>query len=208
MDLSRPIRSAIPTLDGEALSVLAGTTAPLTGQRIARLADRGSRAGIQNALNRLVQHGIVLSEPAGSARVYVLNRDHLLADPLLALTQAREQLFSRLRSDIEGWRAPCLHASVFGSVARRDASAESDVDVLVVRAPDVASDDVVWQRQLTSLEIAVQRWTGNSLSWFETTLEGVRHAVAHGEPIVASWRNDSIQLSGSPLDYLLTDSTA
>jgi hypothetical protein len=46
-------------LEGEVLSVLAGTSKPLTGREVARLARRGSDRGLRLALNRLAEQGIV-----------------------------------------------------------------------------------------------------------------------------------------------------
>ena len=165
MDLSLPLRGVAPTLDAETLTVLAGTTAPLTGRRIAQLAARGSRPGIQRVLNRLVAEGLVLAQDAGSSVLYKLNRDHLLAPAVVEIVGARDVLIQRLRSKVDEWALPCVHASLFGSVARGgDAGPRSDVDVLVIRPVGLDDGDEVWQQQLSALEDAVLRWTGNSLS--------------------------------------------
>jgi hypothetical protein len=83
MDLSLPLATVAPSLDAEVLTVLARTTAPLSGRRVGALARRGSHQGVQRVLNRLVEHGLVLAEPASPAILYRLNRDHVLAEPLL-----------------------------------------------------------------------------------------------------------------------------
>ena len=45
--------------------------------------------------------------------------------------------------------------------ARGDGSTDSDVDLLVVRPAAADEGDPDWQRDLTALEFAVPRWTGN-----------------------------------------------
>jgi len=154
-------------------------------------------------LDRLVAQGIVLAEPAGKAVLYRLNRDHLMAPSILAMAGARTELIARLRSAIEAWQVPPVHASLFGSVARHDAGPHSDVDVLVVRPDDVAADNAAWERQLRDLEEDVSRWTGNTLAWFETTREDLGRAVQAEEPVVDSWRQDALALAGQGLRPLL-----
>lgn len=41
------------------------------------MARRGSQRGVLSALERLVDHGLVVREEAGSSFQYTLNRDHL-----------------------------------------------------------------------------------------------------------------------------------
>ena len=99
---------------------------------------------------------------------------------------------------------PALHASLYGSAARGDATSTSDLDVLVVRAEDLApAERQQWDDQLAGLEATVFRWTGNRLSWLDTTPSDLRRAAAGGEPIFASWRDDAILLTGRPLNALL-----
>jgi DNA-binding transcriptional ArsR family regulator len=103
-DVTHPQAFVVPTLEGEVLVVLVGTTGRLTGRQIARLARRGSPAGIQQALNRLTVQGVVDVEHAGSSSLYSLNRDHLAAAAIEALARIREDLLTRLRAAI----AACL----------------------------------------------------------------------------------------------------
>lgn len=204
MDLSHPLSSIAPSLEAEALTVLARTEGSLTGRRVAELARRGSHVRTSNALDRLVQQGLVEVVPAGRAKLYRLNRDHLLVPSILAAVATTTQLRDRLIETIGQWPVPAVHASLYGSMARGEAGPESDVDVLVVRRSRVGRVDAeTWNRQLDDLESDVWRWTGNTLSWFETTEGDLKRTVAADEPIFASWREDSIDLAGEPLTALL-----
>jgi predicted nucleotidyltransferase len=202
MDLSLPLATVAPSLDAEVLTVLARTTAPLSGRRVGALARRGSHQGVQRVLNRLVEHGLVLAEPASPAILYRLNRDHVLAEPLQRMVTAGETLESRIRDAIEGWSVQPIHASVFGSFARGAAGPSSDIDVLVVRPESVDADAAAWQQQLAELEERVHAWSGNTLSWFETTQSGLDRAIASQEPIIESWRDDAVHLAGVRLSSL------
>ncbi|MGH9185278.1 MAG: hypothetical protein ACRD0U_05630, partial [Acidimicrobiales bacterium] len=81
MNVSNPIWSVIPSLDGAVLSALAGTAAPLNLSAVHKLAGRGSLSGVRRVLIRLVGTGIVLDVPGG----YVLNRDHVAATAIESL---------------------------------------------------------------------------------------------------------------------------
>jgi hypothetical protein len=76
VNVSLPLRSVVPTVDAPVLAVLAGTTRPLTGRRIARLA-KASHGAVNAVLARLTRAGIVDAEQHGHATLYVANRDNL-----------------------------------------------------------------------------------------------------------------------------------
>src|SRR5687768_219497 len=164
MDLARPHTAVVPTLDGEILILLAGTTRPLTGRQIARLARAGSQAGINRSLQRLVSHGLVLAQEAGSALLYQLNRAHLAAGAVESLASMRAALKSRLKAAIGGWRIKPVHASLYGSAARGDGDLDSDIDLFVVRPRAVPEEEATWRDQLHRLEQDVTLWTGNRAS--------------------------------------------
>lgn len=197
VDLAQPLSSLVPSVDGDVLTVLARTEAPLTGRRVAALARRGSRPAVQAVLTRLVDHGVVHALPAGSAVLYSLNRDHLLAEPLVAAVTARDRLLARLREHLEAWPIPAAHTSLFGSAARGDAGPGSDLDVLVIRDAGVEADEPAWVAQLADMEDLVARWTGNTLSWFEIDRSGLTRGVSEGESVLASIRSDGIHLTGT-----------
>lgn len=203
MYLSQPLSSISPSLDADVLTVLTRTNAPLTGRGIVSLARRGSQQGIQAILDRLVDEGLVDAQPAGKAVLYTLNYDHLLAELLVAIASTRETLLDRIRAGVSSWPIPALHVSLFGSMARGEAGPGSDIDLLVVRGEDVNADGAGWAVQLVELEERVRRWTGNPLSWFEITQAGLAAAVRDGEPVVESWRADSVHLAGTRLAQLL-----
>jgi hypothetical protein len=141
------------------LRVLALADADFTSGDIHRLLSGPSIRGIHNVLGRLTEQGIVSRRPAGRAGLYRLNRDHLAAPYVIGLARLRDELLDRLASEVRAWPAPPIVGVLFGSGARRDHSAQSDVDILLVQ-PDNAGDDV-WDDQNDSLSALVTSWTGN-----------------------------------------------
>jgi predicted nucleotidyltransferase len=196
MDLSRPYTVICPTLDGPVLDVLAHTTRPLTGREIARLASRGSERGVRLVLHRLVANGLVSAQEAGSASLFVLNREHVAAGIVEGLMRLRTELIDRIRREVEGWSSPPVHVSLFGSAARADGRLESDIDLLIVRPEDLAEDDPQWREQLHRLAERIERWSGNHASLHEVTPKGLKAALRRGEPVIAALRDTAIVLAG------------
>ena len=158
VDLSSPLRTLSPGLDSAVLQVLAGTESGLSASQIARLAPRGSRAGQQPVLNRLVEHGFVIAEPANLGSLYRLNREHVLSGPVAAAATARVMVLARLTGAVESLRPAPLHASLFGSFARGEAGPDSDIDLLVVTLADADLEDEAWFEQLDELHRLTESW--------------------------------------------------
>ncbi len=203
MDLSRPLATLLSAADAGALTVLARTEGALPGRRVAELAGANHTSTLR-ALNGLVSEGVVLVEPAGRANLYRLNRSHVLAPLILAGVDATAAVQRRLTAQINDWVIPCLHAALYGSLARGEAGPQSDIDVLVVRPEGLsAADEEIWDTQLAQTEAMMHALTGNDLSWLDTTATDLRRAEAADEPIFRSWRDDAILLTGLPLSQLL-----
>lgn len=197
VDVSRPYRAVCPTLDGEVLVALAGTTRPLTGRGVARLLDRGeSHAGVLNVLSRLVDQGVVHREEAGRALLYTLNRDHLAFPAVEILAAMRSELIARLRHAMEQWEVAPAHASLFGSAARGDGDVESDIDLFIVRRAEIDDDDPRWRSQLNRLAGDVGKWCGNHASIVETSTDDLDRLATEQPPVVADLTSDGIVLVG------------
>lgn len=205
MDLSQPLTTLLSAADARALTVLAGTEAPLPGRRIAELAD-ASHTSTQRALSRLTAQGVILVEPAGRANLYRLNRSHVLTPCIVDAVNATATVLRRLVDELNSWSIPCLHAALYGSVARGEAGPESDIDVLVVQPENLsAEDEATWDGQLADTEVLMHALTGNQLSWLATSVPDLHRAEAAGEPIFGSWQDEAVLLVGRPLSRLLHD---
>jgi len=112
-------------------------------------------------LLELVAAGLVSAQDAPPARLYRLNRQHLAADAVTALAGLRATLLDRLRASCQSWATPARAVWLFGSLARGESTASSDIDVLVVRPDRVGVDDPNWVEQLAVFADQVHAWTGN-----------------------------------------------
>jgi predicted nucleotidyltransferase len=202
MDVARPYAAISPSVDTAVLIVLAGSEMPRSGREIARRAGR-SKTGVQHVLERLVDQGIIERLPAGNAHLYSLNRDHLLAGAVEQIAGAHTELIRRLREIIGSWEIPAVHTSMFGSAARGDGNAHSDIDLLIVQLAKLDPESEQWRTQIDALAENVRRWTGNDAGIVEISETDLPRLIEERPPILAELRRDAIELAGTPLRTLL-----
>src|SRR5438309_4824279 len=141
VNLSHPLELISYPLDGRILEVLAGADAAFTGRQVHALLGDHSARGVQVALNRLRQQGIVAAEPAGRAILYRLNTGHMAAAHVLGLAHLRHELVRRLQSQFASWDPQPRAAYLFGSTVRRDSTSTSDIDICIIRPDQVGDPD-------------------------------------------------------------------
>jgi len=203
MDLAMPLAVVTPTLDAAVLHALAATTARASGAQVHRMAGTGSPDGVRRVLARLAAQGIVLAEEHPNATFYLLNRDHVAADAIVTLTRLRTTIIDRVTDAVSHWSPEPVHASLFGSFARGEATTTSDIDILVVIGPAGAADQDARATQIDQLSADVLRWTGNRGHIVDPTPDILSAMIAAQDPLLASWRADHIHLMGTRLLDLL-----
>lgn len=163
-----------------------------------------SHNAAQTVVQRLAEHGIVLTTPAGRALLCRFNGAHLAADALVSLVTLRTRLLQVLAEEVGSWPTAPVHAGLYGSAARGDATTASDLDLLVVR-PDLldAEAEEAWEEQLVASASRLRLATGNPVSYLDLSLQQLREVARTGEPIVESWQQDAVHVFGQRLDALL-----
>jgi predicted transcriptional regulator len=202
MNVAKPFEAVSSSVDADVLVALSGSTMPRSGREVARRAKR-STTGVQHALDRLVEHGLVDRMEAGRTYLYTLNRNHLLAPVVEQMAEARNELVQRLRDEIGAWRPLPAHASLFGSAARGDGNTDSDIDLFVVRPTKVDADDPAWSDQVNRLSRAVRGWTGNNAGVVELSEDELAQLRKDPPPVIDELRREAIDLAGEPTKGLL-----
>lgn len=202
MNVARPYTAISPTIDTTLLVSLAGSSEPRSGRELARRIER-SPTGVQHVLDRLVEEGLVERASAGQAFLYTLNYDHLLATAVQEMAGARVELVRRLRELVEHWEVEPVHVSLFGSAARGDGDASSDIDLLVVRRTKVQEEDVFWREQVEHLAKSVYRWTGNDAGIVELSQKDLPALRKKRPPVLREVNTDAIDIAGTPTRKLL-----
>jgi predicted nucleotidyltransferase len=206
MNLAKPHALGSNTVDWDVLRVLAGTTNPLTGREVSRIAGR-SQPAVQEVLSRLALSGVVSEEPAGRAYLYLLNREHLAAPAVELLTSLRARLFDAIRDEIGRWKVKPAHASVFGSAARGDGSEASDVDVFLVRPKEIDDDDEHWADQVDQLARRIRAWSGNHAGIVQVAETELGRLNRDRPQVVADIEAEGIALYGAPPARVFKDAS-
>ena len=188
MDVSMPITTVVPSLDGPVLAALAATATPMGLATVHARAGRGSKSGVRSVLLRMVDEGLVLEVPGG----YLLNRDHLAAPAVELLAALHGELVSRIRDAVDEWPTPPSLVGMFGSAARRDGDADSDSDIDVL----VVSDDSDLDDRVDELAEQIRRWTGNRAQVIGRTPKEIARLRRAKEPILAEWTRDLVVIAG------------
>jgi predicted nucleotidyltransferase len=188
MQFGEPFGGLLPGARGAVLAALLRTGAPLTGRQVYGLIrDQCSLWSVQQALTSLVGLGVVTSQEVGRATVHAINENHYAIQPLRELLDP----FAALRDTVQRTVGSSAEAVIlFGSVARGEATADSDVDLVVLAAPD-------WDGR-SELEDAVRARLGNDCDVLVFTPDQFsRHASTGDEPVVAQILADGVALVGS-----------
>ena len=196
MLLHRPFEALTPTLDGDVLLVLARADASFTGGELARLVPHASPDGVRKAVKRLVAQGLVTMEQVGRAHNYRLNRRHVLADAVLSIARAGDLLRERVHEHVHGWPVRPEAVILFGSAARDEMQADSDIDLLVVAERE---DEV--EGAVADLSSAATAWTGNDTRVVQLHPQEVLEAMRAGDTLMGELLEDGQTLWG-PTRYL------
>lgn len=114
------------------------------------LAGAGSGA-VQRELARLAQSGLVTARAVGNQKHYQANPDAPIYAELCGIVQKTVGLAEPLREALAPLASRIHAAFVFGSVAKREDTALSDIDLMLV------SDDLAYSDLYAALEAASQR---------------------------------------------------
>jgi hypothetical protein len=173
VDYVQPVEAVIPGVRGRVLGVLARTEVELTMRAVADLAG----VSVQQTsvvLGRLVDLGVVGRREAGTAALVRLERDNQAAQAIVALADVRDLVVDQLRATARNIDPAPASLVIFGSFARGQARADSDLDVLAVRPAGTPDDDDGWTRSLGAWQDGAARVAGNPVNLLELGTDDLR----------------------------------
>lgn len=189
MRFDQPFGGVIPGPHGAVLGVMLRTGVPLSGRQVHELlSERYSLWTVQRALRSLVDLGLIHTERAGRADMHTINEAHQAVTALRSLLDPFDALTAVVADQVDDAVDSVI---LFGSVARGEAGASSDIDLAVIAHED-------WGGR-ADLEDAVQTRLGNSCDVLHLTPTQLR---ATDEQVVADILRDGVPLVGSPPDRI------
>lgn len=201
MDFMRPIEAIVLGAQGRVLAVLAETTAELNLRTIAQLAGI-SQAQASRLLPDLVALGVVERREVPPASLFRLVPENVASQALLALAHATDTVLDELGRIAAALPCPPVSVIVFGSFARREAVADSDIDIVVVRPAEVDEDDDAWSASLETWRRHVRRLTGNPVEVLEVSADETAAKLAGRSQVWVDIRRDGRVVHGLGLDQL------
>lgn len=196
--LARPLDTLLAAPSHIAvLRALKDMAAGATGRAISRDAHVAPQAAL-DALGRLEILGVIRRRAAGAAYVFVLNRRHrLVREGLLPLLDAEREFRSALDAILrKGFRGFVSAAAVFGSVARGEETATSDLDVCLV-VDDAAGRERALNRA-GELAAQVVEEFGVHLAPIAFVLKGLISKYRKGDSLARNIVSEGRSLLGPP----------
>ena len=166
MDFERPVQAVIPGAQGKILAVLVETSAELNLRTVARLSEV-SVAQASRVLPSLVHLGLVRRREAPPSSLFRFAPDHVAAPAIRLLAGARERMIDELGKTAAALDPAPVSVILFGSFARGDSNAFSDIDLIVVRPDPFDEDDEDWRYALDNWRSKAERLTGNLVEVLE-----------------------------------------
>lgn len=201
MDFARPVEAVIGGAQGRLLAVLVKITAPLTLRRLAGLAGV-SPAQASRVMPRLVELGIVERYEVPPASQFVLARGNVATQMLLALADAQAMTLRQIGEAASVISPEPVSVIAFGSYARGEADAESDIDLAVVRADDVDDDNEPWAESIDVWHRHVRALTGNEVEIVEATASEAARKLCGQSELWRNIRRDGIVVHGRTLEAI------
>jgi predicted nucleotidyltransferase len=201
MNYLRSLETVIPGVQGQVLGVLSRTGDMMTMRTVAKLAGVSPNRAT-SVLNNLVALGLVERKDVGRAALVGLIRENEAVKAILTLAHLSDTVIERLRQDAKSIFPSPASLVIFGSFARREASKDSDIDVLAVRPPGIRPNDLDWADSLGQWADRASRVTGNPVNLLETTLEELSTQLCHLGSVWETAARSGVLLAGEDLASL------
>lgn len=199
MNLSEPLDGLMSEVEAAALRVLARADTGFSGRQIHSLAGVGSTSSVHRALTRLVKVGVASAESRPPSIIYRVNREHALWPVIELALSTRSRVFDSIDRFCANELPEQLGLTVvvYGSVARRESTLDSDVDLFVVYPDGIDAD----ARADFSYQIAqhIERETGNEAQVFSLERSELAQRVSENDPLVVNVLIQGILVHGLPL---------
>ncbi len=128
--------------------------------------------------------------------------EHVAAGPVLALARVRSTTMAERGRIAAELPIPPLSAIVFGSFARGEAVAGSDIDTVLVRPSEISDSDDRWATTVEEWSTRVSRLTGNPVEVLETGPDEIAVRLATAEGVWEDIHRDGIVVHGLSIDRL------
>jgi predicted nucleotidyltransferase len=153
-------------------------------------------------LPELVTLGLVERREAPPSALFALIEDNVAGRLVRTLSRSREMVLEELGTLARQMDPTPVSTIVFGSLARGDADALSDVDVVLVRPTDVDEDHEPWASSAERWRTAARRLTGNAVQVIEIDEGEVARRLRRPAELWANVLREGVVVHGASLESL------
>ena len=165
-----------------------------------------SPSSTYNTLQEMKKEGLVGARKKGNAILYKVREENYIVKKLLApLFEKEKFLYSDMISSI---KKRLLHAgadivsmALFGSVVRREETARSDIDVLVVVSSKAGKSTV--DKALDTVYTDMAKKFSASISPYVLTIKEIRQRHREKKSIIKSILDNNQLIYGEPLERIV-----
>jgi predicted nucleotidyltransferase len=150
----------------------------------------------------LVELGLVERREVPPSSLFRLVREHVAVAPLLSLARTRDAMIEEMGRIADDLPVAPVAVIVFGSVARGEADARSDIDTVLIRPMEVDESDEAWSASVEQWRATVRRVSGNAVEVLEVGSDEVATHLNSRRQIWRDIRRDGLVVFGSTLDEL------
>jgi predicted nucleotidyltransferase len=152
---------------------------------------------LSRELARLEREGLLHSEVEGRQRYFCLNRKYPYLKPLFSMLQGSIGIQSALKRAVEA--VPGIESAwLYGSFAKNEADASSDIDLLIVGLPD--------QNQLASRIRATEKMLRREINYTVLTSQELEGRLAAGDAFIKDiWNGKRIEVVNHGQDKATED---
>jgi hypothetical protein len=150
----------------------------------------------------LVELGLVERREVPPSLLFRLVPEHIAAGPLVALSRGRDGVIEEMER--AGAALPVVPVSVivFGSFARGEADAESDIDAVFVRPVGVDESDEAWAESVEQWRTRIYRVSGNPVEVLEVGTDEIGARLSSRRPVWRDIHSDGLVVHGRSLNEL------
>ncbi|MEK6649165.1 MAG: nucleotidyltransferase domain-containing protein [Actinomycetota bacterium] len=195
--LDRPLALFYDATRARVLDALLSSSEAMSGRQIARQTNL-SPTTANGALAELENRGFVRSRPHGRANLWSLQGDNKLVQQIRMFARVQDEIAGEVVADALG--SEPISITLFGSTARGESGANSDVDLLIVSKD--RQQDLLFRRRAFVAEKALHQIIGRPV---EVTV--VRKDTLSSDKIsgfVRAVMKDGRTLRGSSIEKLVS----
>lgn len=197
MELSRPGADILGETPAALLRALSRRTSGVSGRELGRLAGVSSPSSTHRALAGLVRTGLVTATESSHATLFTLNHEHALWKPIEGILEIPTKIDHMIEAIVGEGLGRSATVALFGSVARGNAEAGSDIDLALVVADEVTPESIAHVSD--QLVERLRAFTGNSVQVVAISQGQLAGMVAARDPLIRSWAAEARTISGPEL---------